>query len=166
MVVIVFGLPGSGKSYFATALAKQLHAEYVNSDRLRKEMFPVRKYSDEEKMAVYEKMRQLMNDAINGGKDIVLDATFHKEAVRSRFRADVKEKNQLRFIEVKAKGKLIRDRLAKPRAFSEADFKIYKILKAEWEPMKEHHLVLESNNNNIDSLLFQAGQYLLQDETK
>jgi predicted kinase len=160
MVIIVFGLPGSGKSFFATKLAKLLQAEYVNSDRIRKGMFTVQTYSDAEKMAVYENMRQKMNEAIATNKNIVLDATFHKTAVRQKFLDDVKEKNQLKFIEVKAKKKLVRERMAKPRAFSEADFKIHKKLKAEWEPMKETHLTIESTNNNIEDMLYEAGQYL------
>ena len=56
MVIIVCGLPGSGKSYFAERLAKKIDADYVNSDRLRKELFPSRTYSDREKATVYWRM--------------------------------------------------------------------------------------------------------------
>ena len=38
MVVIVFGLPGSGKSYFASRLAGIISADYINSDRVRREI--------------------------------------------------------------------------------------------------------------------------------
>lgn len=39
MIVIVLGLPGSGKSYFAARFAELIHADHVNSDRVRKSMF-------------------------------------------------------------------------------------------------------------------------------
>ncbi|HUZ58418.1 MAG TPA: AAA family ATPase [Hanamia sp.] len=49
MIVIVFGLPGSDKSYFASRLAKMIHAGHVNSDKVRKEWFKERVYSEDEK---------------------------------------------------------------------------------------------------------------------
>ena len=55
MIVIVFGLPGSGKSYFASRFAKVINAGYINSDMIRKEIFEKREYSDQEKKAVYDK---------------------------------------------------------------------------------------------------------------
>jgi predicted kinase len=163
MVIIVFGLPGSGKSFFATRLAKDIQAEYVNSDRVRKKMFPASTYSKAEKDAVYEEMRRLMNEAIAKSKDIVLDATFHSEAIRKRFQNDIQDKSPLKFIEVTAKKKIVRERLSKPRAFSEADFKVYKKLKQEWEPFNEEHLVLESSDNNIEDMIMDAEAYLALD---
>jgi len=35
MIIIVFGLPGSGKSYFASKLAERINARYINSDVIR-----------------------------------------------------------------------------------------------------------------------------------
>jgi predicted kinase len=56
MIVIVFGLPGSGKSFFASRLAKMINADYINSDMIRKEMFASSTYSEKEKAAVYNVM--------------------------------------------------------------------------------------------------------------
>lgn len=36
MIFIVFGLPGSGKSYFASHLAEMKNAQYINFDRLER----------------------------------------------------------------------------------------------------------------------------------
>jgi predicted kinase len=79
MIVIVFGLPGSGKSYFASRLAKAINARYVNSDKVRKENFEKRIYSDQEKKAVYDKMLEQMKESVKQKKNLVLDATFHKK---------------------------------------------------------------------------------------
>ncbi len=98
MIVIISGLPGSGKSFFAEQLAKKLDADYVNSDRLRKELFPTRTYSDYEKAAVYKAMLKRMAVAIRLGRNIVLDATFHKKSTRELFTKNTKEK--IHFIEV------------------------------------------------------------------
>ena len=56
MVVIVFGLPGSGKSYFASRLAKKLEADYISSDQVRKKLFTRPDYSEEGKKQVYKKL--------------------------------------------------------------------------------------------------------------
>lgn len=66
MIVIVFGLPGSGKSYFATRLSEKLRAEYVSSDRVRNTMYAYKTYSEKEKPEVYEDMLAMMKTALSG----------------------------------------------------------------------------------------------------
>ena len=158
MIVIVNGLPGSGKSFFAERLAKIMRAEYVNSDRLRMEMFTNRTYSKEEKTAVYHLMLEKMKEAANGNRHIVLDATFHTNETRKPFIQE--NKAELFLIEVKAGEILIKERLMKERSDSEADFKIYKLIQQEWEQLNQPHLLLESTDDNIDDMLQKAVEYL------
>jgi predicted kinase len=165
MIIVVFGLPGSGKSFFASALAKKLNTGYLNSDQLRRNMFTKRTYSTEEKMAVYDTMRLAMKVAIRNKANLVLDGTFYKESLRKQFQHESKER--LWFIEVIADESTIRSRLMKPRAYSEADFEVYKKLKSEWEPMKQPHLIIQSTNDNIEEMLKEAEDYLqVQDDQK
>lgn len=159
--VIVFGLPGSGKSYFAERLAEILGAYYVNSDRLRKKLFPKRSYSEEEKEKVYDAMLKTMENAISEGKNVVLDATFHRNSTRNLFME--KARDTLFFIEVYAHEDIIEERLKKSRPFSEADFKVHKLIREQWQPLKVPHLILESTNENIDGMLQKATQYLNHD---
>lgn len=168
MIVIVCGLPGSGKSYFAARLAKKINAVYVNSDRLRKEMFSARTYSEQEKAAVYNAMLQRMNEAIGDTKNLVVDATFHNSKVRQQFMTNAAGKASIFFIEVKANKKIIKQRVATKRLYSEADFEVYKLVRDQWEDLKEPHLLLPSTNGNINSMLEIAVQYLYKkndDET-
>lgn len=160
MIVIVFGLPGSGKSYFASRLAKMINAGYVNSDRLRKEMFEKRTYTEQEKAAVYHAMLEKMKDAVDENRNLVLDATFHKSKTRKPFIEETKGKESIFFIEVKADENTIRKRLKKDRPDSEADFEVYKFIKKEYEPLNTEHLLLESTDENIDSMLQKAAGYL------
>ncbi len=166
MVVIVFGLPGSGKSYFAERLARKLNADYVNSDRLRKEMIPVRTYSEQEKAVVYNVVLEKMKEAIKQKKSIVLDATFHSSKIRKLITKDIKGKEGICFIEITADENLTRQRLKRQRAYSEADFEVYKLIRRHWEPLNETHLILESTDENIDSMLQRAAAYLeIKDDT-
>ncbi len=161
MVIIVFGLPGSGKSYFASRLAMHMEAEYVNSDELRMHMLQERNYTEAEKKRVYDAMLSRMTDALTARKPIVLDATFYKESIRRRFeKAAVAFHTSIIYIEVTSSEDIIRDRLLSPRVYSEADYDVYLKLKKSAEPLTRDHLVLVSTNNNIVSMLHEALHYI------
>jgi predicted kinase len=161
VIVIVFGLPGSGKSYFATRLATALQARYISSDALRMRMFPVRTYSDEEKTQVYEAMLSIMQASLARGEAVVLDATFAKAAWRGMVeKTAAASGRRIIYIEVIAREALIRERLQVFRSTSEADYSVYEQLKSGLEPLLEEHLVLTSSDDNIDSMLAQAKAHI------
>ncbi len=161
MVIIVFGLPGSGKSYFASRLAAKLDGLYLSTDELRLKLFPKRTYSDAEKLEVYDAMLGMMADAIPEQKTIVLDGTFYKASLRNKFEHTVKQlSDKIIYIEVTAPEMSIEQRLEKPRKNSEANFDVYLKLKQETEPLSKEHLVLVSSNDNIDAMLREAIHYL------
>ena len=56
MMIIVSGLPGSGKSYFASRLARKFEATYINSDLMRKKIEAQGRYAFDDKLNVYEEM--------------------------------------------------------------------------------------------------------------
>ncbi len=163
MIIIVFGLPGSGKSYFASALAKTLQIKAVNSDVIRKERFAVRHYTPDEKMQVYEEMRSEMETALRSNNSLVLDATFYQEDIRRLF-TDTAEKygQSIRFIEVRADEEIIRKRLSKKREYSEADYEVYEKIKNVFEPLSTKHLILNSTQDNISDMIKKASNYLHQ----
>jgi len=160
MIIIVFGLPGSGKTYFATHLAKMIDATYVNSDQVRQTMLDVRVYSIREKLLVYNEMLVQMHKAVRQHKNLVLDATFYTNDIRKKFLDAAEDIDDIFFIEVRAEESLIMERLKKPRKDSEADFGVYKKIKTQWEPFYEDHLVLQSTDNNLDEMLEKATAYL------
>lgn len=159
MIIIVSGLPGSGKSYFASRFSSLIHADYINSDRIRKSMFPTRSYSEKEKSSVYDEMLKLMRQAIVQNKDLVLDATFYANDIRKRFTDEAKN-GDIVFIEIVAEEAVIKERLKQKRVDSEADFEVYKLIKEQWEPLQEHQLKLVSSDNNIEDMLHKAVDYL------
>ncbi|MBT8306645.1 MAG: AAA family ATPase [Maribacter sp.] len=160
MIVFVFGLPGTGKSYFASRLAKRIEASYVNSDRLRKELFEQRTYSNHEKKVVYDTMLDKAKKALAMDRNLVLDATFHKKETRDAFMEQLSDQGEVFYIELHSVESTIKERLKKSRPFSEADFEVYKLIQQQWEPFSGKHLVLESTNKNIEEMLLKASQYL------
>ncbi|ELR73881.1 hypothetical protein C900_00045 [Fulvivirga imtechensis AK7] len=161
MIIIVFGLPGSGKTYFAERLAHRIKANLISSDTLRKEIVDVPTYSDDEKRLIYKKMFDIMYDFLHSKNHLVLDGTFYKAELRNNFIEEAQGigKN-ISFIEIQADEGLIEERLAHKRKTSDADFEVYQRIKNEFEPFHLDHLVLKSTNENINEMLGTAMEYL------
>ena len=159
MTIIVFGLPGSGKSFFASALAELMGAEYIKTDSVRAQSFN-RSYSMEDKLQVYDAVLNRTIEMLQEKKNVVVDATFYKYDIRQKFNDQCKEFGDVYFIEVQADELVIRERLKTPRIDSDADFEVYKKVKTDWEPLTEDHLVLQSTNTNREEMLEKAITYL------
>lgn len=159
MIIVVFGLPGSGKSYLAQRLSKMLHAEYINSDAVRKELFQYPSYSQQEKEMVYDEMLKRISNA-EYHKEVVVDVTLSDVAIRREFIRRLRKIASVYFIEVMATEEIIKDRLATPRKDSDADFDVYKKLRSTWFSIEEPHLMLHSTNDNIAEMLDAACDYI------
>lgn len=161
MLIAVFGLPGSGKSYFASHLAEHIDAVYLSSDKLRKEMLTDIRYSPEEKEKVYQKLLEKAEEYLRQKQAVVIDATFHQATRRKELTAlAARVLLPLFWIEVFADEKLIQERVSGKRKNSDADFAVYRKIKAAFEPFKEKHLRLESTNHNLQEMLEKALEYL------
>ncbi len=162
-IVIVMGLPGSGKTYFAQHLARVLNAEHISSDQVRNEYRQRGRYELSDKLAVYHAMMEQADEALADGQSVVLDATFHLWMFR-RLVKDWAEKQgyPLRYIEIIADEATTRKRTHRHRPDSEADYEVYSQLKSEAEPLEEAHLRLKSAND-IDKMLQTALDYLTDD---
>ena len=81
-LVILCGLPGTGKSYFAQSLAAQAPFVWVNSDRTRKLLVGAPRYTRGEHRRVFAVMHAVMRDLLESGRSVVFDATNLNEEVR------------------------------------------------------------------------------------
>lgn len=161
MIILVAGLPGSGKSYFAEKLALKLGAVYLNSDRTRKSMDAMGRYGFEDKLAVYKEMVRLSHEALEAGRGVVADATFYHHSMRDLFQELAKQHScPICLVLVHAEEALIRKRLSAPRSDSEADFKVYRYVRDQFEEITSAYLNLESTNDNLDDMLSKAIAYI------
>ncbi len=161
MIILVSGLPGSGKSYFASRLAAGLGAQYINSDKTRKEMNRMGRYTFEDKRVVYERMAALTDEAMKRGSDVVVDATFYNLIFRKLFIGLAEQHNvPLRLIEVVAEEAIAKERLMRPRKYSEADYAVYQKIKSQFETFEEPHLILKSANLPVDRNIEIALDYI------
>lgn len=161
MIVIVAGLPGSGKSYFAEHLAERLDATYINSDHTRLSLRAAGKYSYTDKLNIYKAMLTHAARVLEENKSVLVDATFFHHTMREMFVRLAQGYNvPIRFIEIVADEEVIRERLEKPRRYSEANYTVYEHVRNEFEPIIIPHLTLESTNDNLESMLQSAVDYI------
>jgi predicted kinase len=123
-------------------------------------MFTFRTYTYDEKEAVYSEMLRQAEKHVQENQDVIIDATFYKQQLRNEFRQALETMSKVNFIEIIADEKLLKQRLNKSRRFSEADYGVYLKIKSLWEPLAEDHLLIESTENNINTMLEQSLRYL------
>lgn len=161
MLIVVCGLPGSGKSFFARKLSERLDARYLNSDRAREAVEARGQYAFDDELAVYEQMAADAGSALRKGRDVVVDATFYRKEMRDIFSTLSRLLHQPdACIRIVCDEDLTRERLSRPRLDSRADFSIYKQVESQFEDLEDDHLVLESTRNNIEPMLQQGLRYI------
>ena len=88
VLIMMSGLSGTGKTYIAKRLANMFKFEYLRSDKVRKEIFNIKKdekdyvkygkelYSDENRKKVYDELIKRISNNLKQGKSIIVDCTF------------------------------------------------------------------------------------------
>ena len=89
MRVLIFGLPGSGKTYLATELSKLLgdRAEWHNADNIRKECNDW-DFSKDGRERQLQRMRILSQQTVDKGKIALCDFICPLNSYRETFEAD------------------------------------------------------------------------------
>lgn len=82
-LLMLMGLPGAGKTHCARLLAARLDAAHVATDHLRSRLFIAPSYADEENRAVFTVAEALVEELLQEGHVVILDATN----LRARYRA-------------------------------------------------------------------------------
>ena len=161
MILIVFGLPATGKTHLSEMTAIKFDAVHLNTDIIRKELNLQGKYDEHSKHMVYDHMlEQMVHHALNN-QDIIVDGTYQKEEHRNQYLQKARELNQeLYFIELRAKEQTIKERMQSDRNHSEADFQVYKYLKRSFEQKNEPHLILWTDEHTDTELLNNIKLYI------
>jgi predicted kinase len=160
MLLAIAGLPGTGKSTFAKALAQALKADHWNTDIIRDALNLRGQYDVPTKEKIYAEMLLRTAATLEQEKTAVVDATFYKASLRKKYE-DLAKRLQLPicWIEIKAAEDVIRGRVQQKRQYSEADFEVYLKIKAQFEPIEQAHLVVWSDQMKIEEMVQLALQH-------
>jgi len=158
-LVILCGLPGTGKSHFARELVRRAPFVWLNSDRTRKLLVDRPSYSRREHRRVFSAMHVLTRGYLRDGYSVVFDATNLNEKVRRPLyeSADAVgvEPSIIRFT---APSELVRRRLTDrakgvgEAAQSDATWDVYSRMAVADQPVPRPHLLV-AGPEDVESVL-------------
>jgi predicted kinase len=152
--IVVSGLPGTGKSYLSRRLAERLAYPILESDALRKQLFPRPTYSAIESGILFRAIHRLIENLLDKGISLILDATNLTEKYRERLYS-IAEKGKARLIIVhtKAPPEVVRERLknrvekGRNGEKSDADWEVYLKLSTTAEKIRRKHYTIDTSKD-------------------
>jgi len=165
VLVMLCGLPGTGKTSLARRLAMRWPAVIIESDRIRHILFTPPAYTAEESRQVHQVCHILigwyLRHTDRDGKlyrhHVIYDATnlyeYHRQLV---YRLAERNEARLVVVEVTAHDEIVRERLA-PRGrqdmaelYSDADWDVYQRMRQRAEPIQGEHVTVDTSRGGIE----------------
>ena len=152
--VVVSGLPGTGKSHFCSRLAERLPLVILESDALRKTLFPSPSYSPVESSRLFQACHLLIERLLKKGIPLILDATNLSERYRERLYSIADHLDvRLILVRVEAPAKEVRERLKarqegrSPENKSDADWEVYQKMKLAVQRIGRNHYAVDTSRD-------------------
>ncbi len=151
-LIMLTGLPGTGKSYLARRLASRQPFVVVESDWARKILVPAPTYSGRESQLVHQAIHALLRRLLLRGVPVIYDATnlleFHREAVYA-----LAERVSARLVVVRtvAPPDVVRQRLEQratarsPHDLSDATWEVYLKLQRQEQAVGRPYLTVDTS---------------------
>lgn len=86
VLILLYGFPGAGKTYFARQLCDQIQAAHIQGDRIRSELFEKPRYDKEENQVVTQLMDYMTEEFLSAGLSVVYDVNAMRHAQRHALR--------------------------------------------------------------------------------
>ena len=158
-IVAMAGLPGTGKSTLAAAIARALGALILDKDEIRDEMFgPDRiEYSREQDDVCCRAMHERAGELLaRGAEVVVLDGRTYSKRYQVVELETMAERAgaRLALIECTASDEVVRARLehdarAGAHPAKNRDFELYRALRAAAEPIEREKLVIDTSRGAL-----------------
>ncbi len=152
--VAVSGLPGTGKSYFCSKLVERLPFVILESDALRKELFPSPSYSPPESARLFRALHLLIERLLKKGISLILDATSLSERYRERLYSIAERLDaRLVLVRVEAPPEVVYERLkdrqerAGPQNKSDADWAVYQRMQSSVQKINRNHYAVDTSRD-------------------
>ena len=154
VLVAVSGLPGTGKSYVSQRLLERVPLALLETDALRKALLPSPTYSAEESARLFRLTHELIEELLDEGIPVLLDATNLVESHRERLYNIADQRGvKLVLILVEAPPEVVQDRLAgrkqgnHPQDQSDADWEVYQRMRPSVEPIRRNHFAVDTTRD-------------------
>ncbi len=158
-LVLLTGLPGSGKSHLRRELQKRHPLAAMDSDALRRVLFQPAQHIKKEHTRLFPAMHVLAERLLSRAVSAVYDATNLQEAHRRPlYRIAERRSAGLIIVRVTAPDGVIRERLAvrariaDPLDASEATVEVYERMMAQEEAVQRPHIVVDTSRGLAGAL--------------
>ena len=152
VLIVVSGLPGTGKSYFCRRLTERLAAIILESDAFRRVLFPSPSYSLAESGRLFKAVHRLIKELLGKGVSVILDATNLSERYRE-YLYSIAERLEVKLIlvRIEAPSSVVRERLRarleNPEESSDADWEVYQKMKHSVDKITRKHYAVDSSRD-------------------
>lgn len=154
ILVALSGLPGTGKSHFASELSKNIPFLVFESDRVRKLLVAKPRYSRGEHARVFSVCHLLIEEYLARGCRVLFDATNLTEAFRQPL-YEICQRVGVPLVLVKfsAPRQVVRERLEHrsegldPATYSDASWLIYCRMAPYEEPIEGRHITVDTSQD-------------------
>ncbi|MBI2831209.1 MAG: AAA family ATPase [Chloroflexi bacterium] len=157
--VVISGLPGTGKSYFASKLVERVPFAILESDAVRKSLFPSPSYSQEESSCVFRVLHLVIWELLKKGIPTIMDATNLVESEREHlYRIADRLEAKLLIVKVEAPPEVVYQRLEarqerwNPADKSDAGWEVYLRMKDKAEKITRKHYVVDTSRDITPAL--------------
>lgn len=139
MIILMNGLPGSGKSTMAKMVTEAVGGICLATDEVRKRLFQDISYDNRYKELVY-KIIALFIEKMSSNQPVVVDATFSRNCYRRIFDVlGLKLNRKVFHIHCLCDERICLERIRnRAGGYSDADAAVYNIIKGEWEEYDSH----------------------------
>jgi hypothetical protein len=152
--VVVSGLPGTGKSFFCRKLAERQSFCILESDTMRKTLFPSPDYSVAESARLFAACHSLIEWLLKNGVPIIFDATNLSERHREHlYHISDRTGARLVLVRVEAPPAVAYQRLqarknaANPEDKSDADWEVYRRMEPRAEKFQRNHFAADTSRD-------------------
>jgi len=153
-LVMVSGLPGTGKSYFCLRLAERVPLVILESDNLRKLLFPCPEYTWQEHHRLFRACHRLVEELLKSGTTIAFDATNLEEHHREPLYHIASQAGaKLILVQVDAPPEVVYQRLRErgmglnPEDKSDADWTVYNAMQSRVERIGRKYLLVDTSRD-------------------
>jgi predicted kinase len=162
MLLLLIGLPGTGKSTLAKAYTAKYGGLHLNSDLVRTDLGLLGHYASADKARVYAELLLRAREHLLNGHTVVLDSTLYRVDLRKPYLELAAEcQAPLVLVELRADPAIVLERVSQARPASEAGPEVYEKIRADWEPVEEPHLILQTDQSTLEALVQQVHDYCL-----
>jgi len=86
VLILLYGFPGAGKTYFARQFNETFEAAHLEQDRIRHQLFEQPKYTKQENFALNRIMEYMTGEFLNAGISVIYDMNALRTSQRRLLR--------------------------------------------------------------------------------